>query len=129
MLQASQQSQHSQLMLQLNRHNLVYDTPAQRAIWEREDAGFDAAVANREEWAIEEMFWSAWGAEEDEHHTEVELRRRADASSSAQELDDATDARQAVIDAEEAYATAVRSSQQLGGGDNSARAVRIREYV
>ena len=112
------------------QHGLVTDTPAQRAIWVQADAVFDAAVANREEWAVLEMYWTAYLDEG--HHDpppEVELHRRADASSSEQELNDAEETRLADAEARACVDEAKRSSRQLGGGDNSARAVRIREYV
>ena len=107
----------------------VDDSPAERAIWVRQDARFDAAMAAREEWAMEEMYKFAYLDERHQDRPEAELHRRADASSSAQDLADAQQTRIAEAEARAYFAEAERSSQQLGGGDNTARAVRIREYV
>ena len=107
----------------------VDDSPAERAIWVRQDARFDAAMAAREEWAMKEMYRFAYLDEGHQDRPEAELHRRADASSSEQDLADAQQTRNAEAEARACFAEAEWSSHQLGGGDNSARAVRIREYV
>ena len=101
----------------------------QRAIWDRQDACFEAALARRVDWAATEL-------------QRAQLRRTqlcpAEKQLFQQAMQDAAVRRvwadnarasDASTQAQERYLAARQTLQQLGGGDDNSRGLRIREYV